>query len=81
MMSSAPAYGAYAENVLMPAMDPAVVAELKALDDAEDFSNPRYEKLLMEHHYQYHVLRKPIDEWPDAQHSWPSWAHPCSTTR
>ena len=66
MMSSAPAYGAYAENVLMPTMDPAVLAEIKALDDAEDFSNPRYEELLMEHHYQYHVLRKPISQWPEA---------------
>ncbi len=66
MMSSAPAYGAYAENVLMPAMDPAVVEELKELEAAEDYSNPRYEALLMEHHYQYHVLRKPLDQWPEA---------------
>ena len=65
MMSSAPAYGAYAENVLMPSMDPAVVKELKELEKEEDYSNPRYEALLMEHHYQYHVLRKPLDQWPE----------------
>ena len=65
MMSSAPAYGAYAETVLMPSMDPAVVAELKELEAAEDYANPRYEALLMEHHYQYHVLRKPVDQWPE----------------
>ena len=66
MMSSAPAYGAYAENVLMPGMNPAVLQELKELEAAEDYSNPRYEELLMEHHYQYHVLRKPVDQWPEA---------------
>ena len=66
MMSSAPAYGAYAKNVLLPSMDPAVVHEIQELESAEDFSNPRYEALLMEHHYQYHVLRKPLDQWPDS---------------
>ena len=65
MMSSAPAYGAYAEDVLMASLDPAVVEELKALEAAEDYSNPRYEELLMEHHYQYHVLRKPLGQWPE----------------
>jgi proline iminopeptidase len=65
MMSSAPAYGAYAENVLIPSMSPAVVKELKALEAAEDYSNPRYEALLMENHYRYHVLRKPLDQWPE----------------
>lgn len=66
MMSSVPAYGAYAENVLIPSMDPAVARELKELEAREDFANPRYEALLMEHHYRHHVLRKPLDEWPDA---------------
>ncbi len=65
MMSSAPAYGAYANDVLMPSMDPSVVEELKALEAAEDYENPRYEALLMEHHYQFHVLRKPLDQWPE----------------
>lgn len=66
MMSSAPAYGAYAENVLIPSMDPAVVRELKNLEAAEDYANPRYGALLMEHHYAHHVLRKPLDQWPEA---------------
>lgn len=66
MMSSAPAYGAYAENVLMPSMDPEVVKELKDLEAKEDYANPRYEALLMEHHYVHHILRKPLDRWPDS---------------
>lgn len=27
--------------------------------------NPRYMELLMQHHYIYHVLRMPLDAWPD----------------
>ncbi len=65
MMSSAPEYGAYAEKVLMPTMDQAVLAEIKALEDAEDYENPRYMELLIPHHYVSHVLRMPYEEWPD----------------
>ncbi len=65
MMASIPAYNDYANNVLMPAMDQDVLAEIKALEAAEDYANPRYEELLFEHHYVEHVLRMPVDEWPD----------------
>jgi proline iminopeptidase len=65
MMASIPAYNEYAEKVLMPEMDPQVLAEIKKLEAAQDFQNPRYMQLLMEHHYVHHVLRMPHDEWPD----------------
>jgi proline iminopeptidase len=65
MMSSIPAYNAYAESVIMPAMDQAVLAEIKAFEAAGDTDNPRYEELLLEHHYVYHVLRRPLAEWPE----------------
>lgn len=65
MMASIPAYNEYAENVLMPSMDPEVLAEIKALEAAKDHGNPRYEELLFQHHYVQHVLRMPLDEWPD----------------
>jgi proline iminopeptidase len=65
MMASIPAYNDYAERVLMPTMDPAVLAEIKRLEAAEDFGNPRYMDLLMRHHYIYHVLRAPLGDWPD----------------
>jgi proline iminopeptidase len=65
MMSSVPAYNVYAETVLMPTMDPAALAEIKALEAAGDIENPRYMKLLLEHHYVHHVLRLPVDQWPD----------------
>jgi proline iminopeptidase len=65
MMSSVPAYNAYAEAVLMPEMDPAALAEIKALEASGDIENPRYIELLYAHHYVHHVLRLPVDEWPD----------------
>lgn len=65
MMSSIPAYVSYAENVLMPAMDPKVLAEVKALEAKKDYANPRYMELLIPNHYQQHILRMPPDQWPD----------------
>lgn len=65
MMASIPAYNEYAQTALMPAMDQDVLAEIKALEAAGDFTNPHYEELLFEHHYVEHVLRMPLDAWPD----------------
>jgi proline iminopeptidase len=65
MMSSVPAYNAYANDVLMPAMDQDVLAEAKKLEDADDYENPRYMELLIPHHYEHHVLRMPYQQWPD----------------
>jgi proline iminopeptidase len=65
MMASVPAYGRYAEDVLMPMMDQAVLAEIKGYEAAEDYENPRYMELLMDQHYVQHILRMPADQWPD----------------
>ena len=65
MMSSIPAYVEYANNVLMPAMDQQVLAEVKALEAKKDYKNPRYMELLMPAHYEKHILRRPAAEWPD----------------
>ena len=64
MMSSIPAYNKYANEVLMPELDPAALAELKRLDAAKDYANPRFEALLQPH-YEHHVLRRPMAEWPE----------------
>jgi len=66
MMSSIPEYNAYAQEVLGPQMDPEIYKEVKALEDAGDYANPRYGELLFEHYYTEHVLRMPPDEWPEA---------------
>jgi proline iminopeptidase len=65
MMMSVPAYNAYAAEVLMPAMDQDALAEIKTLEAAGDVDNPRYMELLTEQHYLHHVLRMPVDAWPD----------------
>ncbi len=65
MMASAPGYTAYAEQVLMPAMDEKALAEIKALEAAGDTENSRYMQLLVPHYYEHHILRMPADAWPD----------------
>jgi proline iminopeptidase len=65
MMSSVPAYNAYAEQVLMPQMDQAALAEIKSLEASGEIENPRYMELLTEQHYVHHVLRMPEADWPD----------------
>ena len=65
MMSSCPAYNEYANDVLMPAMDQEALAEIKGMEARGDTDNPRYMELLIEHHYEHHVLRMPVADWPD----------------
>jgi len=65
MMSSIPAYVRYAEQVLMPAMDQEVLAEIKMIEAKKDYENPRYMELLMPNYYVLHILRMPGDQWPD----------------
>lgn len=65
MMASIPAYNEYAQRVLMPKMDPAVLAEVQRIEAAKDYQNPRYLELLLPHHYVHHILRMPAPRWPD----------------
>ena len=65
MMASIPQYNEYARNVLMPAMDQKVLAEVKQLEAAGKYEDPRYMELLIPSHYSQHILRLPPDQWPD----------------
>jgi proline iminopeptidase len=65
MMSDVPAYNAYAKDVLMPAMDEDALAEIQALEAAGAFEDPRFMSLLHEQHYVHHILRMPVEEWPN----------------
>lgn len=65
MVASIPAYNRYAHEVLMPAMDPAVLQKILALEKAGQYEDPQYEALLMDHFYVDHILRRPPDQWPD----------------
>lgn len=65
MMSSAPLYNAYADDLLMPGMDQDVLAQIKQYEADGATDDPQYEQLLMEHHYVLHVCRIPLGDWPD----------------
>ena len=65
MMSSSRLYNAYADDVLMPEMDQAVLTEIKRFEAEGTTDDPRYQQLLVEHHYVLHVCRLPIEDWPD----------------
>ena len=64
MMSSIPAYNTYAHDVLMPAMDPAALKEIQAIEARKEYESPRYMELLLPY-YTEHILRMPFAEWPD----------------
>ena len=63
MVASCPDYNKYAQEVLAKQMDPKVLQEIKDIEARKDFSNPRYEELLMPNFYQQHICR--LKEWPD----------------
>lgn len=66
MMASAPEYNRYAQEVLGPQMDPEVLQEVKEIEANNDYGNPRYMELLLEHYYTEHLLRMPVEEWPQS---------------
>jgi proline iminopeptidase len=63
MMASVPEYGKYAENVLAKQMDPAVVDTIRAMEERNDFQNPKYMELLMPNFYNIHICR--LEVWPE----------------
>lgn len=65
MMSSCPAYGKYAQEVLAPQFDPKVLDTIRQIEKKGDFSNPKYMELLYPHFYTKHILRLPLAQWPE----------------
>ena len=57
MMMSCPAYGKYADEVLAKQMKPEVLAEIRKIEAAKDFANPRYMGLLGPNFYDQHLCR------------------------
>ena len=66
MVWSVPEYNRYAEENFLRQLPAGVLAELQAIEAAEDYDNPRYMELLIPHHYEHHVLRRPYAQWPDS---------------
>lgn len=65
MMSSCPAYGKYAQDVLAPQFDQKVLDTIRQLEAKGDFENPKYMELLIPNFYAKHICRIPIDKWPE----------------
>ena len=66
MMASAPEYNQYAEEVLGPQLPPEVFNQIKTFEKNKDYTNPKYTELLFNYYYTEHILRKPIEEWPES---------------
>ncbi len=66
MMASAPAYNKYAEEVLGPQLDPKVYSQILEFEKNKDYTNPKYTYLLFNYYYTEHILRKPLEEWPES---------------
>jgi proline iminopeptidase len=64
MMASCPKYGEYSK-VLEKQLNPEVLKTIKDLEAKKDFSNPKYMELLMANFYNQHILRLPVNEWPE----------------
>jgi proline iminopeptidase len=65
MMSSAPDYGTYADNVLAKQFDPAILKQVRAIEAKKDYQNPEYMALLMPNFYAKHFCRLPLANWPE----------------
>ena len=65
MMSSIPAYVKYAEEELAPGLPEDALKEIRALEAAGKYTDERYLELVETHYYPKHVLRMPLEEWPE----------------
>lgn len=65
MMSSIPAYGKYADEVLAKQLDPEVLKKIRDIEAKGDYSSPEYMGLLMPNFYVKHICRIPLDQWPE----------------
>ena len=65
MVPSIPDYQAYSDNVLAPKLDPEVLKEILYYEEKEDYSNERYMELVVNNYYTKHIIRLPVEAWPE----------------
>jgi proline iminopeptidase len=63
MMMSIPKYDEYARTVIMPRMDQKALAEIKMLEAAGKYEDPRYMELLIPNLYTMLRCRMPAERW------------------
>lgn len=64
MMASCPKYGEYSK-VLEKQLPVKVLEQIKAIEAKKEFSNPKYMELLLANFYNQHILRMPVNSWPE----------------
>ena len=64
MMASCPKYDEYSK-ILAKQMPPEVQIQIKDIEANKDFKNPKYMELLMSNFYNQHILRLPLNQWPE----------------
>ncbi len=65
MMASIPDYMTYANEVIGPQLPATILKEIRELEAKGDYENPRYSELIYANFYPEHVLRMPLEEWPN----------------
>ncbi|MBC8754723.1 proline iminopeptidase-family hydrolase [Kordia sp. YSTF-M3] len=65
MVPSIPDYQKYSDEVLAPQLPPEVLKEILSYEEKEDYANPRYLDLIVQHYYTKHVIRMPVNSWPE----------------
>ena len=65
MMCSAPEYNKYAQEVLGPGLGEEIFARIQEMEAAGQYHEQEYLDLITSKHYTKHVLRRPLEEWPE----------------
>ena len=65
MVPSIPDYMKYSEEVLAPQLDPEILKQIRKFESDGDYTNPEYLDLVATHYYPKHVLRMPLEKWPN----------------
>lgn len=65
MMVSVTDYNTYADEVLGPQLDPDTLAAIQAYEQRGEYDNPDYFRMIAANFYPKHVLRMPMEEWPE----------------
>lgn len=65
MMASCQEYGKYANEVLAKDIPKTALDSIRMFEKKGDFDNPMYMGLLIPHYYLKHLIRIPMDKWPE----------------
>jgi proline iminopeptidase len=65
MVPSIPDYVKYANEVLGPQLPKEILSQIRAFESKGDYTNPMYLKLINDYYYPQHVIRMPVNNWPN----------------